>query len=250
MTDWKVRSASEELGLEDRTATQLRALIESGSIPPGEQLSSEPELAKILGVSRPTLRVAISILVADRLLVRKRGVGTFVAAASSLSNGYERLRGTTETISLNGQEPGVRHLDVQHGFAPLRVAEELGVEEGAPVLKLMRTFTADRVPVMFAEEWIPLDLLAPESVFDDFGDQDSLYQRLTEIGLPIRRVVARFVPTNATGLVAASLEAEIGEPLLLLEQLHYADSVPDRVVMFSDNYHHTGRIDVQIVRRG
>lgn len=251
MTDWNVRVAVEEQGLEDRTATRLRALVQSGSIAPGEKLSSEPELARILGVSRPTLRVAISVLVADRLLVRRRGVGTFVtAAAPALSNGFERLRGTAEIITLNGQTPGIRGLDMRHETVPPRVAEHLGLEAGAQALHISRTFTADGVPVMFAEEWIPEDLLSPSSLLDDFSADDSLYQRLSEVGLAVARVVARFVPAITDRRLAERLDSSIGEPVLLLEQHHYVDSYPDRVAMFSENHHNVTRIDVQVVRRG
>ncbi|MFE4952476.1 GntR family transcriptional regulator [Leifsonia sp. NPDC056665] len=250
-TGWKIRSEAEEQSLEERTATRLRALVQSGSIAEGEQLMSEPELARTLGVSRPTLRVAISILVADRLLVRKRGVGTFVAAdAPSFSNGFERIRGTSEMIAVNGQVPGVVGLDVQHEFADARIAESLGIAEGAAVVRIRRTFLADGIPVMFAEEWIPTEFLESPTRFDDFTTEDSLYERLADQGLAVHRITARFVPMNAGVELAHQMSTQIGTPILLLEQHHYVDSVPDRVVMFSKNYHEPSRIDIQIVRRG
>lgn len=251
MTDWNVRSPTEEQSLEERTATQLRFLVESGHITPGEQLMSEPQLALRLGVSRPTLRVAISILVADRLLVRRRGVGTFVAAAApALTGGFERLRGTSETIALGGQKPHVVDLRIRHEPVPERIREQLGVEPDSLALHIDRVFTADGERVMFAEEWIPEKLIGPASRLDELRPEDSLYQCLSDLGLAVRRVAARFVPTIADEVLSARLDAEVGDPLLLLEQRHYADSVPDEVVMFSDNYHHPDRIDVQVIRRG
>jgi GntR family transcriptional regulator len=250
-SEWRIRGEAEEQSLEDRTATRLRDLVESGRMAPGEQLMSEPELARTLGVSRPTLRVALSILVADRLLVRRRGVGTFIASPEpSLFSGFERLRGAAESIALNGQIPGVTGLDVRHMAASEYVAERLSLDVGAPVVRLHRTFTADGIAVMFAEEWISEEFLSPVSCLDDFGVDDSLYQRLTDLGFAVRRVAARFVPTNADDDLAEQLSTNRGTPILLLEQSHYADSVPDRVVMFSNNYHEPARIDIQIVRRG
>ena len=38
---------------------ELRSAIVDGTPPPGERLPSEPELARTLGISRPTLRDAL-----------------------------------------------------------------------------------------------------------------------------------------------------------------------------------------------
>lgn len=250
-TDWEFRTAAEGLSLEDRAASRLRTLIRTGSLRPGERLSSEPELAQMLGISRPTLRVAISGLVADLLLTRRRGIGTFVTnSAPALVRGFEHLQGTAASIALNGQTPGVRDLQVRHETASSMLADQLGVEAGFPVVRITRTFTADEEPVMFAEEWIPEELLPSNSHLDDFGPEDSLYQRLSDLNLTVRRVVARFVPTISDDELAERLDTQVGTPLLLLEQHHYSDSDTDRVVMFSSNYHNTKRIDLHIVRRG
>jgi GntR family transcriptional regulator len=45
---------------------------------PGEQIPSETELAKTFSVTRMTVRQAISLLIQEGLLYRKRGAGTFV----------------------------------------------------------------------------------------------------------------------------------------------------------------------------
>lgn len=251
IADWKVRPEGEESTLEDRTVSRLRSLIESGDIAPGAQLMAEPELATTLGVSRPTLRAAIAILAADKLLVRRRGIGTFVASqAASFYNGFERLRGTAESLLLNGQAPGVTGLDVAHTAADPTVADRMKIREGSLVVRIRRTFTADGSAVMFAEEWIPEEFLKPTTSLDDFTAEDSLYQRLTKLGLTINHVTARFVPMNADRYIAEHLATSRGRPILLLEQSHYTDSVQDRVVLFSNNYHEPERIDIQIVRRG
>lgn len=66
----------------DRVEGELRRLIESGQVRPGDRLPPEPELLERFGVSRNTLREAIRALAGQGLLVLKRGVqgGTFVAA--------------------------------------------------------------------------------------------------------------------------------------------------------------------------
>jgi len=58
---------------------QIENLILRGILRPAERLPSERELAERLGVSRPSLRDAISQLQKDGLLTSKAGSGIFVA---------------------------------------------------------------------------------------------------------------------------------------------------------------------------
>ncbi len=56
-------------------------LVRSGGFAPGSRLPSERELARQLGVSRPTVRQAIGALVRMGVLETRRGAGTVVAAS-------------------------------------------------------------------------------------------------------------------------------------------------------------------------
>ena len=58
--------------------SQLREMIHRGELRPGDRLPPERDLAKILGVSRPTLRAGIRSLAAVGVLQSRQGAGTFV----------------------------------------------------------------------------------------------------------------------------------------------------------------------------
>ncbi|MEI6250615.1 MAG: GntR family transcriptional regulator [Actinomycetes bacterium] len=62
-------------------ASQLREMVISGRLGPGDQLPSENDLAAEFGVSRGTVREAIRSLAAENLVHTTRGVtgGTFIA---------------------------------------------------------------------------------------------------------------------------------------------------------------------------
>ena len=57
----------------------LEGAIKSGRLKSGEALPPERDLAKLLGVSRPTLRAGIRSLSSVGILQSKQGAGTFVA---------------------------------------------------------------------------------------------------------------------------------------------------------------------------
>src|SRR3954447_5423723 len=65
----------------EEVVTLLRNLIQRGELSAGDRLPPERDLAKLLGVSRPTLRAGIRSLTAVGILQSRQGAGTFVAKA-------------------------------------------------------------------------------------------------------------------------------------------------------------------------
>jgi GntR family transcriptional regulator, transcriptional repressor for pyruvate dehydrogenase complex len=65
----------------EEVVSQLQAMIHSGELRAGDRLPPERDLAKLLGVSRPTLRAGISSLAAVGVLQSRQGAGTFVVGA-------------------------------------------------------------------------------------------------------------------------------------------------------------------------
>ncbi len=80
---------------------KLRDMIHSGELMPGDRLPPERDLAKVLGVSRPTLRAGIRSLSTVGILQSRQGAGTFVV---------ERK----ESPTLDGSP--LRLLSALHGF--------------------------------------------------------------------------------------------------------------------------------------
>src|SRR5919202_5120743 len=62
----------------EEVISQLREMIHRGDLRPGDRLPPERDLAKLLGVSRPTLRAGIRSLAAVGVLQSRQGAGTFV----------------------------------------------------------------------------------------------------------------------------------------------------------------------------
>ena len=77
----------------------LRTLLNSEMVAPGDLLPTEHDLAEAYGVGRHTIRTALSRLVNDHLIVRKAGHGTIV-------QGREDFAG----VDMLYRNPGVRRL--------------------------------------------------------------------------------------------------------------------------------------------
>jgi DNA-binding FadR family transcriptional regulator len=70
-------------------AEQIRALIRSGEYPPGVRLPPERDLAKQLGVSRPSVREALIALEVEGLVEVRIGSGIYVRGPTAGGNGEE-----------------------------------------------------------------------------------------------------------------------------------------------------------------
>lgn len=77
---------------------QIKSLISTGELKPGERIPSERDLASLLGVSRPSVREAITILEAMGFLESRQGGGTFVRslAETSLADPLSNLVGAKD----------------------------------------------------------------------------------------------------------------------------------------------------------
>lgn len=88
--------------ISDAISEQIRELIRSGALKPGDRLPSERELVEQLGVSRPSVREALLKLEAKGLVTSRQGGGTFVCevlAPSIVNPLADLMRDNPEAIS-------------------------------------------------------------------------------------------------------------------------------------------------------
>src|SRR3954451_20293757 len=107
-------------------AETLRERIESNALKPGSQLPSERELSEQLGISRMTVRQAITYLAQKGTLVIKPGVGTFVAEPK-LTYDDLHLLGFTEEMMTQGRVVSSRVLEQAVVLPPEGVSAKLAL---------------------------------------------------------------------------------------------------------------------------
>lgn len=106
----------------------IRQRIAHGELKPGDLIESELEMAEKLGVSRITVRQALSDLTEQGLLVRKRALGTFVAERrKSVIISRSHLMGLTEEMAEEGLQVTSFVLEQKVLPAAEDVAQSLGM---------------------------------------------------------------------------------------------------------------------------
>lgn len=136
-------------------ASDLRKKIAQGFWPAESRLPNEAELCQRYGVSRITIRHALSILVSEGLVSRSQGSGTFVRGATILA-GLRGLSSFTEEMSALGVKTGGRVLSKKTVNATAEQASALNVPEGSPLLELRRLRTGDGTPMGIQTAYLSL----------------------------------------------------------------------------------------------
>lgn len=134
-------------------AGQLESAIDEGRLTPGDPIENEVALAGRLGVSRPTVRRAIGELVAQGLLVRRRGVGTQVA--SRRVHRRAALSSLHDDLVRAGRAPATRVLGLEREVQDSRVCHALGLEPGTPLLRIERLRLAGDEPLAIMRNYLP-----------------------------------------------------------------------------------------------
>jgi GntR family transcriptional regulator len=206
-----------------RIRDDLVAEIESGALGGRERLPGEVELAARYGVTRMTVRQALNGLVNDGLLIRRRGVGTFVAHNAAQLRNMSRLTGFTEDMRSGGRSVETRMLAQRIIPASGDVAEALDLSGVVHVTHVGRLRIVDGTPVIIQHSWVPYEL-CPDLWGEPLTD-DSLYATLRErYSIVLRRADQRFTAVPASREHASLLEVPARAPLLRVERLTLNES--------------------------
>jgi DNA-binding GntR family transcriptional regulator len=237
-------------------AASIRAAIAGGRWPVGSQLPSEPQLATDLGVSRATLREGLRLLVSERLLDRRPGVGTFVARVppTTLDRGIDELFSLHQSIEQLGHRPSTGLCEISLDYARDVARSELKLAPDEAVCRIRRIRLADQRPVILCHDYFPTRLLTSAQLGDtsklaqEIGVAGSLYLWLERrLGASIDSAMAHIESVNATPDQAAALDLPPGTALLRLRQTHFTkDGQP---VLYSDSLHSTAFMHFHVRRR-
>ena len=184
----------------------VRALVREAE--PGTAAPSERELVQRFHVARMTVRQALDALVAEGMLERVPGRGTFV---SHPRRGIGRLRGFTEEMTARGLLAESQTLLARRDQAGPGVARALEITVGDPVIRWKRLRRADGSPMCVEDAYLN-EVLIPG--FLQSGMPTSLYDALGQRGLRPNRAEDSVSADLATAEEAEHLEVPVGSPVL------------------------------------
>jgi GntR family transcriptional regulator len=202
----------------------LTAEIESGRWAVGERLPSEPAICQQFGVSRTTVRQALSELESEGLIRREKGRGTFVAERRSDSWLLQSAHGFYEEAERAGR--AVRSRVIRRVVEPLQLwaSEALLLPVGSQGVTVERLRWMDNRLVMYVVSHFPADVA--DTLLEADLQARSLYRVLErEQALTVaggRRVVEA---ARAERDLAKLLEVEPGSPLLYVEAVSWDDQL-------------------------
>jgi GntR family transcriptional regulator len=197
-----------------------------GEWKPGEAIPSESRLAELFSVSIGTIRKAIDELVAERILLRHQGRGTFVATHTEDRTLFYFFHIVAKD---GGRElPVTELLSFRRARAGAAEEERLGIARGAPVFRVQNVLKLTGKPVIVDEIAVPAALFSDLDQ-DVFGGREGtiygLYQ--ARYGITVTRISERLSAGHPPARAAALLRLSTGAPALAIKRVAYTyDDTP------------------------
>ena len=203
---------------------ELRENIENGDWPPHSLIPSETELCEKYGVSRGTVRQALSQLVQEGLLYRKQGRGTFVAEPK-ITQQLNRFYSFAQDMREKGLKPSSRLLQNEKILPDPYIKNILGLKENELIYKIMRLRLADEEPLILETSYLV------EELFPDLDREDVENVPLYDIiikkyRIRITRARETFEPILVDRFEAEKLKIPLGSPALLVKRITYTAGIP------------------------
>jgi len=230
-------------------ANEIKKRIDEGIYKPGEKLTAEPELAEILGVSRGTLREALTSLENMGIITRKHGRGAFVSPSlSKVVAGIESLDSLVNNIRQSGHEAADKIISITELKMEAECAAKLKVEAGTLAFEIESLRLSDSEPVVYCYDIVPgylvendIDLLKLRNKCEsltEFFDRYTKYKPKQFVST----INAVLPPTK----VARLLKVRYNIPMVYLEGIMYDEnSLP---INYGYQYYRGDKYQFKLVR--
>lgn len=198
----------------------IRSQILAGELKPNEPIPSERDYCDQYQISRMTVRQALSNLVNEGLLYRKKGTGTFVNE-HKLNQSLNGLTSFSEEMIARGLSPSSDILSFGTVPASRSVAKKLEIDIKEPVLKIERIRLADQAPMAIETAYMPVALTA--GLTEEMA-RDSIYHFIEKhLSLKISEAVQEIEAIIASEDEARHLKIEKGSPVLKIRMVSYLE---------------------------
>lgn len=184
-------------------------------------LPRESVLAEKLGISRTQLRDILASLEREGFITRLHGVGTIIN--HHVLNVPVRMDMEVEFLEMirqSGFAPAITCVQVLRQGADNRIAEQLQIPVGAPVLRVDRVCTADGKPAIYCQDYVDAGL-AKGSYKDEDLRLPIFYFLRQFCGVEAYLDLTQVHPAVADEGLSQTLAVPVGTPLLHMEETDY-----------------------------
>ena len=210
-----------------------------------DQLPSEAAIAKTLGVSRNTLREAYISLESEGVIIRRHGIGTFVANSSVIRDSLNEFLPFAQIIKDGGYAPGFKTLSMAYVNAPSEISDTFATSPIQELRCIKRIVLADQQPVIYIEDYIAPNADASIQNWDTF-DGNMVEFLAASLSTPLHQIQSSIRAAALSSDVSQYLELDEGAPILSVRSIIFsADNQP---VTYSKICFNSDIVELNIVR--
>lgn len=215
-----------------RIQEYIADLILSGKLAPESKIQSERDFSEDLGVSRMTVRRALTDLVNEGLLERRHGSGTYVARPKVTYEAREMVN-YVQAMQKRNVATGSQLIEFGEIVASRRLAELLELEIGDPIYRVVVLRLANRVPVILERGF--LSCIHCPQLEDWDMEKSSVIDLLTTVyKIKPGRISQTVEAVPASEPITEQLRVEDGFPLLMLSRTFYNAELGKPIVFSQD----------------
>lgn len=204
-----------------QVANLIKQDIKDRKLKANDMLPSDRVYCEEFSVSHMTIKKAIDLLVSEGLVIRKKGVGTFVATAK-IKQSLFTLGGFTGDNKAAGRTPSSKVLRFEVGEASSEICKKLQLKENDRVINLRRLRMIDDEPVALENAYLSYECERFRDLLKHDFEKESLYYVLmhecnVEFGIGEETIEV----SSATEEISMRLGAAVGKPIFFLTRVTY-----------------------------
>jgi len=211
------------------------------------RIPSETSLADEMGVSRTTVRDALSRLELEGTVYRKQGAGTFVNEPGlRIQTRLDEIWAYEAMLKAHGYTPSTRILSVTSNSADAHITETLSLNDTEEVVRVKKLFLADDKPVIYVENYIPRTLISSNYTADDF--RQPISQTLSDLTQQhLAYYVSDIIPLIADTNLRHTLDLSLNTALISFDEVGYNQE--NQPILYSRSYFKDDLLRLRLLRR-
>ncbi len=225
--------------------TYLLNYINQNQLKRNDQLPSEASIAKTLGVSRNTLREAYILLENEGIIVRRHGIGTFVAHSPVIRDSLNKFSPFAQIIQEGGYTPNFQTLSVGYEYAQPDVYDVFSTPPSEKLRCIKRLVRADQQPVIYVDDYIAPVVETADLNWDTF-DGNMVQFLAASLSTPLHQIQSCIRAAALSPEISQYLELVEGTPILSVRSTIF--TVDNQPINYSKICFNSNIVELNIVR--